>query len=144
MKKKIFNPKKTAAGLALLAVLGTTTMTAWASDDNYGFSFTLKPGYGNSYVEQARYRQTTNTNNRWKVNLQYHEAGSGKSATFWLAKAEGKAAVSAPHDVAQGTGAHYYTAYSSASQTDVTLGAENAKSSSKSYKISGVWDEETN
>lgn len=144
MNKKFFNPRKTVAGLALLAVLGTTTMTAWASDDNYGFSFSLKPHYANSYVAQARYRQTTNTNNKWKVNLQYNEEGAGKIATFWLAKAEGKAAVSAAHDVAQGTGAHYYPAYSSASQTDVTLGAENNNDSPNTYKISGVWDEETN
>lgn len=51
--------------------------------------------------------------------------------------------VSATHDVTQGTGDHYYSAYSSASQRDVCLGAENNNNSLRTYTVSGYWDEET-
>lgn len=47
------------------------------------------------------------------------------------------------HDIKEGTGDHYYSAFSSASQRDVCLGAENNNNSSSTYTVSGYWDEET-
>lgn len=115
-----------------------------AANDNHEYAFNLKAHYGNSY-SAARYRQTTNTANKWKVNLVSSSEGKGKKATFWLAKDnKSKTIVSATHDVAQGTGAHYYKAKSKASKTDVKLGAENNNDSPNTYAISGYWDEETN
>ncbi len=50
---------------------------------------------------------------------------------------------SGTHDVKQGTGAHYFTAYSGANQTKVCLAAENNNDLPNSYTVSGYWDEET-
>ncbi|WP_338134598.1 DUF2712 domain-containing protein, partial [Anoxybacillus flavithermus] len=44
-------------------------------------------------------------------------------ATFWLDKSGTR--VSDTHDVKQGSGAHYYSAFSTANQSNVRLGAEN-------------------
>lgn len=85
-------------------------------------------------------------NNKWKVNLTNSAEGNGTLATFWLTtRSDGKNVVSdKTHDVAQGSGAHYYNAKASASQTDVRLAAENNNDSTNTYEVSGYWDEETN
>ena len=130
---------------ALAMCMVATPMVSKASDDNVGFSFDLKPEYGNS-TTSARYRQTTNVNNKWKVNLTKNAEGNGTLATFWLTtRSDGKNIVSdKAHDVAQGSGAHYYNAKDSASKKDVRLSAENNNSSTDSFEVSGYWDEETN
>ncbi|MBE2912985.1 DUF2712 domain-containing protein [Anoxybacillus flavithermus] len=136
--KKYYN-----LGLSLAMGIGVLTFSnfTYATDDNIGFSFELKPNYGNSYSE-SRYRQTTDPNNKWKVNLTYSSEGVGSIATFWLDKSGTR--VSDTHDVKQGSGAHYYSAFSTANQSNVRLGAENNNYSPDSYVISGYWDEETN
>ncbi len=123
----------------------TTPMISKASDDNVSFSFNLKAHYGNS-TTSTRYRQTTNTKNKWKVNLTNSTEGNGKVATFWLTtNADGTNIVSDDtHNIAQGSGAHYYDAKSSASQKDVRLSVENNNDSPNTYSVSGYWDEETN
>ncbi|MGN8712135.1 DUF2712 domain-containing protein [Hornefia butyriciproducens] len=122
---------------AFLAMVGTV----FASNDNYGFSFKLKAGYQNSYSEK-RYRQTTNEDNKWKVNMKYNSEGDGCKATFWLAKSdENRTVVSNTHTIKQGSGAHYYKATAGASKTNVRLGAEN--NNDAACTISGFWDEET-
>lgn len=114
---------------------------AFASNDNYGYTFQLGPHYKNSY-SGARYRQTSNENNKWKVNLVYNSEGAGGKATFWLAKDnKNRTVVSYTHTIKQGSGAHYYGATAAASRTNVRLGAENNNSSS--CVVSGYWDEET-
>ncbi|MCD4839645.1 MULTISPECIES: DUF2712 domain-containing protein [Neobacillus] len=138
------NIVKKYSRLGMAAAMGVGIFTfsnfTYASDDNIGFSFTLKPNYENSYSGE-RYRQTTNPKNKWKVNLTYSSEGVGTVATFWLDKSGTR--VSDVHDVAQGSGAHYYSAFSTANQSNVRLGAENNNASPNSYTISGYWDEET-
>ena len=87
MKNKIsLRIKKTAAFVVAMAVIFTTGFASVkASDDNISYSFKLKAHYANSY-SSARYRQTTNTNNKWKVNHAYSSEGRNTIATFWLAK----------------------------------------------------------
>ena len=147
MRNKIsLRVKKTAAFVAAMALIFTTGFASVkASDDNVQFNnFKLKAHYANSYTA-SRYRQTTNTKNNWKVNLAYSSEGNNSIATFWLAKANSNhTRVSATYDIHQGTGAHYYNAWSGASKTNVCLGAENNNDSAKEYTISGYWDEETN
>lgn len=131
--------------VGVAAIMGLGILTAsnftYASNDNIGFSYTLKPHYANNYSAE-RYRQTTNPSNPWKVNLTYSSEGAGTIATFWLDKAGTR--VSDVHDVKQGSGAHYYSAFSTANKSNVRLGAENNNDSPNSYTISGYWDEETN
>lgn len=129
-----------SAGMAL----GMNGMLAKASDDNHSFSFSMKSSQTNSYNAAARYRQTSNPNNKWKVKLENNAEGAGTIAIFWIARADNKEAASDKHKVAQGSGAHYYNANNKGNQTDVQLAAKNNNNTSKSYKISGVWDEETN
>ncbi len=136
--------KSIAIGAIAIGLLGAP-MISKASNDNVDFNFSLKEHYGNS-TTAARYRQTTNVKNKWKVDLTYNAEGKGKIATFWLTtKKNGTTVVSdKTHNVAQGSGAHYYDATSKASQRDVRLAAENNNDSNKTYVVSGYWDEETN
>lgn len=130
-----------AAGVVMLTLCTTTT---YASDDDVAYKFSLKANHANTYTE-GRYRQTSNTSNQWKVNLQHSAEGNGTKATFWLARFNSDhTRVSGTHTIKQGSGSHYYDAYSKASKASVCLGAENNNNSPNTYQISGVWDEETN
>ncbi len=143
-KKAELKIKKAAAFMAAIAFVLTTGFASInASDDNISYSFKLKANYANSYTK-SRYHQTSNTKNKWKINHAYSSEGRNTIATFWLAKSNSShTRVSNTHDVHQGTGPHYYNAWSGASKTDVCLGAENNNGTSKEYSISGYWDEET-
>lgn len=137
VQKKLVN---TGMALALgLGVLGTSSV-ALASNDNVGYSFTLKANYGNTYSSE-RYRQTENTANKWKVNMSYTSEGTGKIATYWLDKSGTQ--VSNTVDVKQGGGSYYRSAYQTASKSYVRLAAENNNYTSNTYTVSGYWDEET-
>lgn len=128
----------------LFLVVAVTVFTVWipafASDGNYGYEFSLKTGYVNSYSD-GRYRQTSNTENPWKVNMKYHSRGEKEKATYWLARIGDKGQASATHDIVAESGAHYYTAWAGASMVTVCLAAENFKD--QTATVSGVWDEET-
>ncbi|NIK13411.1 DUF2712 domain-containing protein [Alkalibacillus almallahensis] len=127
------------AGFLVLSMLATSGI-ALASDDNHDFSFDISSYYDNSYSDE-RYRQTDSTNNDWKVDLSYSSEGAGTITNFWLHK--GSDRVSEYYSVKQGSGAHYYPAYSTANESDVKLGAENNNYSANTYYVSGYWDEET-
>ncbi|MEK4381414.1 DUF2712 domain-containing protein [Aeribacillus sp. FSL K6-2848] len=129
-------------GMAAVVGIGIFTFSSFtfARNDNVSFHFTLKPKYKNSYSAE-RYRETSNPKNKWKVNLAYSSEGKGTIATFWLDKSGTR--VSNIYDVKQGSGAHYYTAYSTANKSYVRLGAENNNYSTNNYTIAGYWDEET-
>ena len=128
-KKAELKIKKAAAFMAAIAFVLTTGFASInASDDNISYSFKLKANYANSYTK-SRYRQTSNTKNKWKINHAYSSEGRNTIAHFGWQN--------------QGTGPHYYNAWSGASKTDVCLGAENNNGTSKEYSISGYWDEET-
>lgn len=129
---------------AAAVVVSTACVDVSASNDAVAFTnYRLKAGYANTYTT-SRYRQTTNPNNKWKVNLAYSTEGKGSIATFWLAKANSAhTLVSGTHNVAQGSGNHYFAATSGASRSNVCLGMENNNYTPHEYKVSGYWDEET-
>ncbi len=117
----------------------------YASNDNVGFSYTVKAKYQNSYY-YSRYRETTYSLNPWKVNLTYSGEGKGTTSTFWLSEFSGDwyvQRVSATYNVKQGSGDKYFVASNNASKKDVSLSVENNNYSKRSYTISGYWDEET-
>ncbi len=144
--KKIISMKK--RGLAMVTAMVSifvinATAPVYAANDDIGYSFKIKANYKNSY-SSSRYRQTKNTDNKWKVNMTYSGEGTGTVTTYWLSKNDvSHTRVSGTHDVKQGSGAHYYKAYKGASETRVRLSAENNNDSSKTYTVSGYWDEET-
>ena len=130
-------------GVLLLLVVMTVTavwIPVYASDDNHPFEFSLGLNYANSYTS-GRYRQTTNVYNHWKVDMRYHSRGDNAQATYWLAKTSGKTKVSDVITVTPRVGAVYRSAYAAASQTTVSLGAENFLN--QTANVTGYWDEET-
>ncbi|MGY2644094.1 DUF2712 domain-containing protein [Bacillus inaquosorum] len=132
----------------LAATLGISLLASSnfikASNDNHKFHLFIPYGYKNAYTNET-YRQTTHTDNPWKVNLQKSEEGKGTIMTFWLISTRYSKTPKASntHNVKQGSGAHYYHANSKASDTYVALAAENNNYGSEYYAIDGVWDEET-
>ena len=131
---------KIAVIAATLFAFMAMTGSVFAVENDYGFSFKLKSGYANSYSAK-RYRQTTNENNKWKVDMQYNSEGKGCKATYWLAKNnDARTVVSNTHTIKQGSGAHYYKETAGASKTYVRLAAEN--NNDAACTVSGYWDEE--
>lgn len=133
--------------LMLLSAIGMLTASfsipVLAGDDNISYSYTVKAYYGNTYTE-GRYRQTPSTSNPWKVNFTYSGEGEGTVTVYWISQYNSAhTQVSNTHEVTQGSGAHYYTAYSGANQTTVCLSMENNNYSGNTYTVSGYWDEET-
>lgn len=65
------------------------SMTALAGNDNVAFSFTMKANSARNYTGN-RYRETTRTNNPWKVNMTGStEEIIHKHITFWQATVRG-------------------------------------------------------
>lgn len=140
MKNVIKKYKRVGLGAAVgISVIGFGNM-AFAANDNIPYNFSMQPNYGNTY-SSPEYRQTTNTQNQWKVNLAYSSEGVGTITTFWLDKSG--TVVADPKPVTQGTGDKKFDAYGTASQSNVRLGAENNNYSASGYTASGYWDEET-
>ncbi|MFC6202260.1 DUF2712 domain-containing protein [Lactiplantibacillus nangangensis] len=116
--------------------------TAYASNDNWGFRFGIQSNQANSRSGR-RYRETTNVNNKWKVNMQRSGEGARTVTTYWLENAKGTNVSPSLH-VKQGSGSYYSTAYSDASKKYVYLTAQNNNYNGSHYTVSGYWDEETN
>lgn len=128
------------SSFVLVALSGT--LVASASNDNIGFKFRIMTYQMNSNTA-GRYRQTTNPDNKWKVNLLKSGEGKGTITTFFLENDFGLN-LSKGHQVKQGSGNHYYSAYANASKKYIFLSAENNNWNNNSYMVSGNWDEETN
>lgn len=129
--------------IAAAVMLVIMSIPVFASDDNIPYDFHLQTGGKNSYLSSsdARYRQTTNTSNPWKVNMTNIRGDSDGIATYWIARNADHVQVSDAHNVHAGTGAHYYNARSSANQTNVVLAADN--NNNVAADVWGYWDEET-
>lgn len=137
--KKIFI---TLMALVLLAL--PVTNIVFAGDDNISYEFRIPGGSGkpNGQESKGQYRQTSNPENPWKVQLKKSEEGDGTITTFWLEKRNG-ANVSKTRNAKCKGPAYYTNAYKSASEVKVYLTAENNNDSGLSYLVSGIWDEET-
>ncbi|AUI79007.1 DUF2712 domain-containing protein [Lactiplantibacillus pentosus] len=137
--------KLKAVAICLLSIVtfgAVGANTALASNDNWGFHFSIQPHQANTR-SGARYRQTTNVNNKWKVNMQSSGEGARTVTTYWLENAGGTN-VSPSMNVKQGNGSYYSSAYSNASKKNVYLTAQNNNYNGSRYSVSGFWDEETN
>ena len=142
MTKKLKTLSFVLAGAVTLCLC--MGVNAFATDDNYSFAFMIKPYHANSRVESsgARYRETTDPKNMWKVGLRKSGEGSGTITNFWL-EVYDETNVSGDISAKQGTKNYYKAAYETASQKNVYLTAENNGYDSIRYNVSGVWDEET-
>lgn len=92
------------------------------------------------------WRQTSNVNNDWKVNMydSTEESANGGSTynTFWLEHDNG-ANVTSSHNVQEDSGSHYYAGSEEANGSYVRLTSQNNNYDFNSYVIKGYWDEET-
>lgn len=133
--------KLLALALGVTLCFGNLAVT-YARDDDISFSFGIKSLERVSRYEKGRYRETTKTNNPWKVNLSKSGEGSGKVTTFYLSGYDWSQ-VSPSVNVKQGNGSYYRDAYESASKRTVYLTGCNNNFSVDGYTVSGYWDEET-
>lgn len=118
-------------------------MTALAGNDNVAFSFTMKANSARNYTGD-RYRETTRTNNPWKVNMTASTEGKHTQAYYFLSSnGIRRIQYSDQHLVKSETGDHRYKAYAEASKQGVSLGCKNNNNVNKSYTVAGYWDEET-
>lgn len=129
-------------GAALMAVGVILPMNTLAANDNIDFSFKIGILHANGKEKAGRYRQTTSTDNPWKVKLDSSGEGKGTVTRFWLENASA-GNVSTTRNATQGKGAYYTDAYLSANKRDVWLTGENNNYNTTSYTVSGKWDEET-
>ena len=134
--------KKGTLLLLVIMTIAAVWVPVYAADNDYGYEFDLKAGHVNAYTSREEYRQTTDVYNHWKVDMSYHSRGSNAQATYWLAKASGKARVTDVLTTTPRVGAVYRSAWPAANQTTVCLGAENFKD--ETAHVTGYWDEETN
>lgn len=136
--------KNLVAAIAVCGILSSilSGTVAMASNDNIWFYFRIGAFGENGRDPNGRYRQTTDTNNPWKVKMTSSEEGSGTITVFWL---ENSSAwnVSNNVEVTQGKGYYYNNPLSSANATTVYLTAENNNFDGSVYNVSGYWDEET-
>lgn len=137
--------KKNTLKFVICGILGISiffpSTISLAGDEQYGYSFTIKANQANSRTE-ARYRETTNRKNSWKVNMTNSGEGIGTITTYWLEIPSGTNVSRSINVVAKG-GNYYTAAYDNASKTDVHLTAQNNNYNNESYGVSGFWDEET-
>ena len=129
--------------LITLSALGFSSY-AYGGDNNIGYSFSV-PGGQNWAFSNAKYRGPSGTSVPWKVNFTYSSEGVGTYMQYFLAGTEwiSLSKLSDYKMVKQGSGVKYYHAYDSAYNRNVRLGARNNNNVSKSYTVSGYWDEET-
>lgn len=141
MRKNILT--KLTMILAAFTIVFTAGTAVSASDDNVCYSYNIKANAKETYTT-SRYRQTKKTYNPWKVDFAWSGEGAGTKTTYYLAlyNSEHEAA-SNEYTIKQGTGAHYYNAFSNASQKNVCLAMKNNNYNSSTYYVSGYWDEET-
>lgn len=140
---KILKNKLLLAAIIVLTMI-VTAIPVFAVPHNIPYSFHLGLDGANSYLPsaEARYRETVNTNNCWKVRMDTIYNDPLGIATYWIARNADHQQVSKAHNVHAGTGSHLYPAYASASQTKVVLAADNEND--VIADVEGVWDEENN
>jgi len=138
--------KKLSSIVIALVVMSTISVGSLAAyayfDNNFDYKFTIKASQAVSKYSEKEYRNTYNNNNAWKVNLRSSGEGSNTVTKFRLCLAD-NSGVSSWHNVTQGSGAHYYAAWDGADHTYVYLQGENNNNTTKTYTVSGYWDEET-
>lgn len=129
--------------LLVIMTLSVNTLVAYASaDSEFDYLFTIKASQAVSRYSDGHFRSTYNNNNAWKVNLEVSGEGDGTATSFRLGLSDNSGG-SEWHAVAQGSGDHYYSATDAADWTTVYLQGKNNNNTTKSYTISGYWDEET-
>lgn len=133
-----------AFGVCVFTFCTMVVTTALASTDNsYGFSFRIQGSVDNAQESVSRFRGTNDSNNAWKVRLDYSGEGENTITSFWIELSDGTNA-SAAYNFKQGDPAKYKSAYDKGNRQWVYLTGENNNfASTNQYNVSGIWDPET-
>ena len=94
-------------------------------DNNIGFSFRIQGSVDNAQAPKSEFRNTSDNSNSWKVQMS--KSGEGSE-----------------YSIKQGESTRYKRANDNGDHINVYLTAENNNfMSSKTYTVTGYWDEET-
>ena len=149
-QKSLF--KKLAVSIMLLVVMvsSTAALSSYAYyDNNISYSFKIVANGKVSKFDNKEYRNTTDVNNAWKVNLlRSTESPNGyKTSTSFHLGVYNPNGInpygSESYSVQMETGDHYFAAYANASKEYVYLYGNDSMSTNDAYSVSGYWDEET-
>jgi Protein of unknown function (DUF2712) len=142
--KKEAKIKIASLGLALGIAAGVIVPASisYATDDDIGYTFTIQ-GWQQNTSGTARYRETSDTTNAWKVRVTNSTESGGDTYTrFWLQNRDSGSNVSASMNVMEDKGYYYNNPYSSANKSWVRLTAENNNYNNDVFDVTGHWDEE--
>lgn len=143
--KQGLRKKFISIGICLSAAVALMVPSAFATyqNNNIGFSFRIQGSVDNAQEAKKRFRDTKENTNSWKVQMRTSGEGKGTITNFWLENEKGKSA-SSEYSIKQGDVARYKKANDKGDHTNVLLTAENNNFfSTKTYNVSGYWDEET-
>ncbi|MBQ0015051.1 MAG: DUF2712 domain-containing protein [Oscillospiraceae bacterium] len=137
--------KKISLLLVVIVVLSMAlSFSAFAAEDNFPYSFTMKKNCANNYCGDSRYRDSDKTNNPWMVNMTYNAEGTSAIAIYWLASSGiTRTQYSDVVNVICGNGKYYKGVYNNAYHKNTDLGVRNNNNVATAYVVSGYWDEET-
>ncbi len=132
--------------LFVVSAISASSLVAVAStNDDIDFSFGIKAYNAITRDPNKRLRSTSNNDNAWKVSLVLSNEttdNKGCGSRFCLGL-EDKTEASEWHLVERGSGEHYYPANDAADFRYVYLQCQDNNNSSKTYTVTGIWDEET-
>jgi hypothetical protein len=112
-------------------------------DNNIGFSFRIQGSVDNAQAPKSEFRNTSDNSNSWKVQMSKSGEGQHTITNFWIVNKNGRSA-SSEYSIKQGDSARYKRANDNGDHINVYLTAENNNfMSSKTYTVTGYWDEET-
>lgn len=143
--KPVLRKKFISFGICLTAIMALMIPCVFATyqNNNIGFSFRIQGSVDNAQETKKRFRDTTDPSNSWKVQMVTSGEGKGTITNFWLETTNGRSA-SSEFSIKQGDVARYMKANKRGNHTNVLLTAENNNFfSTKTYNVSGYWDEET-
>ncbi len=132
-----------AIALGLLGGIVASTTPAFAgAETDIDFKYTIKANQANTRTAEPRYRQTSNENNKWMVQVTNSTENGGRTwTTFWLEGSNGEN-VSPSQKVLEDDGRYNQKAYSTASKRTVYLTAQNNNNNDDVFTVNGYWDEE--
>lgn len=140
LKKKVISISMCVVAVSTLMI---PSVFAAYKDNNIGFSFRIQGSVDNAQAPKSEFRNTSDNSNSWKVQMSKSGEGQHTITNFWIVNKNGRSA-SSEYSIKQGDSARYREANDNGDHINVYLTAENNNfMSSKTYTVTGYWDEET-
>lgn len=140
LKKKVISISMCVVAVSTLMI---PSVFAAYKDNNIGFSFRIQGSVDNAQAPKSEFRNTSDNSNSWKVQMSKSGEGQHTITNFWIVNKNGRSA-SSEYSIKQEDSARYKRANDNGDHINVYLTAENNNfMSSKTYTVTGYWDEET-